>query len=418
LSPAASAADAAAERIHALLKRPGAAALLAALQDGDHEARIVGGAVRDALMGRIVEDLDIATTCPPHDVMAIARDRGWKAVPTGIEHGTVTVVIDHVRHEVTTLRRDVETDGRRAVIAFTTDFSEDARRRDFTMNALSLSADGVVHDYATGIADAAAGLVRFMGDPETRIREDYLRILRFFRFQASHGRGAPQAAGLAACAVLKDGLLRLSRERLRQELLKLLAAPGAVAAAEAMEGIGLWPRLLKDVAFDVGALRRLAALEEACGLPPDAIRRLAAGAEAVDALQGQLALSRAEAVRLAAARNQASPVTGPAMAEPALRGALFLAGFEGFRDAALVAAARGGWDAAAAAALVADAEAMAARLPANPFSSADAAALGVRPGPAMGRVLKAATEAWLAAGLPEERQHQRAILEAARAAAG
>jgi poly(A) polymerase len=209
-----------------LLALPDVAALLSAFAGAGIEARLVGGAVRDAVMGRRPGDIDVATSMPPRDVMALALAHGWKAVPTGIDHGTVTIVIAGRPYEVTTLRKDVETDGRRAVVAFTEDFGIDAFRRDFTLNALSLSADGTLHDYATGVADAKAGIIRFMGDPETRIREDYLRILRFFRFQASHGAGAPDTAALAACARLKTGLAGISRERVRQELLKLIVAPG------------------------------------------------------------------------------------------------------------------------------------------------------------------------------------------------
>lgn len=410
MSPAGSATE-----LAALLARPGPARLIAALNADGHEARIVGGAVRDALMGRRVEDVDIATTRLPEDVIAVAGAKGWKAVPTGIEHGTVTVVIDHVGHEVTTLRRDVETDGRRATVAYSRDFREDAFRRDFTINALLLSADGRVHDYATGIEDAKAGRVRFMGDPETRIREDFLRILRFFRFQASHGRGDVDAAGLAACAKLKEGMARLSRERVRQELLKLLAAEGAVAAAEAMEAIGLWPLLLPGVAFDAGALARLAALEGALGRRPDAILRLAASATP-ETLRDILALSNAEGERIVAARRQAALVEGPAFDDAGLRRLLFLAGGDGLRDACLVRAAREGWDAVAARRLLSRAATLATSLPANPFRSADVAALGVAPGPRMGAVLKTATAAWLEAGLPEEPERQQAILRAALAA--
>ncbi len=309
LSPARSGAEL--PVLAALLARPGVRRALAALGRDGHEARIVGGAVRDALMGRAVADVDIAVTLPPDAVMALARQEGWKAIPTGIEHGTVTLILDGERIEATTLRRDVETDGRRATVAYTHDFAEDALRRDFTMNALSLSADGRIHDYATGIADAEAGLVRFMGDPETRIREDYLRILRFFRFNASHGRGAPDAAGLAACAGLKAGMSKLSRERLRQETLKLLAASRAVEAAQAMEEIGLWPMVLPGLACDVARLRQLVAAEKATGRPSDAVLRLAAlctgdGA----AIQGALALSNAERQRIDAARAAASALGG------------------------------------------------------------------------------------------------------------
>ncbi len=414
LSPARSGAEL--PVLAALLARPGVRRALAALGRDGHEARIVGGAVRDALMGRAVADVDIAVTLPPDAVMALARQEGWKAIPTGIEHGTVTLILDGERIEATTLRRDVETDGRRATVAYTHDFAEDALRRDFTMNALSLSADGRIHDYATGIADAEAGLVRFMGDPETRIREDYLRILRFFRFNASHGRGAPDAAGLAACAGLKAGMSKLSRERLRQETLKLLAASRAVEAAQAMEEIGLWPMVLPGLACDVARLRQLVAAEKATGRPSDAVLRLAAlctgdGA----AIQGALALSNAERQRIDAARAAASTLGGAGFSDAALRRALFTHGAAAVDDGLFLLAAEG-LDPAEADALAGRAGALAGAVPANPFRSADAAALGVAPGPRMGRVLRAATEAWLEAGLPEGEDRRDALLRQAIAA--
>lgn len=401
-----------ASRFGALLARPGAAALLAVLGRDGEEARIVGGAVRDALIGRSVDDIDIATTMRPEAVMAAAEREGWKAVPTGIAHGTATIVIRGVPHEVTTLRRDVETDGRRAVVAFTRDFREDAARRDFTMNALSVSPDGAVHDYADGVADAHAGLVRFMGDPETRIREDYLRILRFFRFHASHGRGAPDAAALSACAALKGGMRGLSRERVRQELLKLLSAPGAVAAADAMEAIGLWPLILPDGAPDLAALRALAALEAALSRPSDPILRLAALDGGAAGLRTSLKLSNDERDRLAAAKAGASE---PADSPAAMRSLAFRLGPEALRDAILLGAAWNGREADATATQLALAEAEIASLPANPFRSADVAAMGVPPGPRMGAILNAATRAWLAAGLPTDDSRQAAILRQAHA---
>ncbi len=400
LYPARSATDESA--LAALLERPGVRRALAALARDGEEARIVGGAVRDALMGRAVSDVDIAVTLPPDEVMALARREGWKAIPTGIEHGTVTLIVDDERMEATTLRRDVATDGRRATVAYTRDFAEDALRRDFTMNALSLSGDGRVHDYATGVADARAGLVRFMGDPETRIREDYLRILRFFRFNASHGRGAPDAPGLAACAALKEGMARLSRERLRQETLKLLAAAGAVPAAEAMDRIALWPLVLPGLACDVARLRRLAAAESSCGRPADPILRLAAlCAGEGDALQAALALSNAERQRIDAARAAAAALADRGLSDVALRRALFAHGAAAVADGGLLLAGGETWGEADPAELLGRSAALAAALPANPFRSADAAALGVAPGPRMGRVLRVATEAWLEAGLPD-----------------
>jgi len=412
-------AGSATEPLAALLARPGLAALLAALEgsEREHEARAVGGAVRDALLGRPIDDVDVATTRTPAEVTALAGSVGWRAIPTGIEHGTVTVLVEGGRFEVTTLRRDVATDGRRAVVAFTRDFAEDAMRRDFTMNALSLSPDGEVHDYAGGVADARAGLVRFMGDPETRIREDYLRILRFFRFNASHGRGAPDPAGLAACAALKAGMARLSRERLRQELLKLLAAERAPAAAEAMDGIGLWPTILPGLACDVRVLGRAAALERALGRAADPIMRLAALCEGDGAsLQRALALSNADRERIDGARRALAALPASDAPDDTLRRALFALGRERVADGLLLRAASEGWTAAAAGAALERAAVLGAALPANPFRGADLAALGVAPGPRMGRALRAAAEAWLEAGLPEDPDRQAEILRQAAAA--
>jgi poly(A) polymerase len=411
LSRASSDSNAAAR---ALLSRPDVARLLAALNRDGEEARIVGGAVRDAMMARPVGDIDVATTVLPKQVMAVAKRAGWKAVPTGLAHGTVTVVIQGAPFEVTTLRRDVATDGRRATVAFTRDFREDAFRRDFTVNALSLSQDGEAHDYATGRADAHAGVIRFMGDAETRIREDYLRILRFFRFLASHGRGEPDAEGYAACGRLKAGMAQLSRERIRQELLKLLVAERTVAAARAMDGIGLWLLLLPGGSPDIAALEALVTLETGLGLvAPDPIVRLAAVAGSQTQLQDVLKLSNQEKARLETVNAFAAGVGAVAVPESALRALVFRAGAEGFEGALRLGAARHGLTLPAVEDRLRAAAPLLARPPVNPFRSADAVALGVVPGPRMGRVLKAATELWLAAGLPEDASTQAGLLRQA-----
>ncbi|MGL4241921.1 MAG: CCA tRNA nucleotidyltransferase, partial [Beijerinckiaceae bacterium] len=317
------------DSVRDLLERPDVRSLLAALEEHGAEARIVGGAVRDAVMGRTPGDIDIATPMMPDAVMALARTKGWKPVPTGVEHGTVTIVIGGHPYEVTTLRRDVETDGRRAIVAFTDDFREDAFRRDFTLNALSLGSDGMVYDYATGVVDAKAGVIRFMGDAATRIREDYLRILRFFRFQASHGRGAPEPLGLAACARLAPGMDRLSRERVRQEVVKLLVAPGAAQAVEAMDGIGLWPHVLPGLTVDTAAFQRWAELSDVLPEGRDPMSALAAltGPDApAEVLAEGLRLSRAQGALLALAATQ-SQLFARAIRDPALlREAVYRAG--------------------------------------------------------------------------------------------
>ncbi len=213
--------------------------LLALLNRDGEQARVVGGAVRNAALGLPPGDIDIATTALPAAVTARARGARLRTIATGIEHGTVTVIVGGLALEVTTLREDVETDGRHAVVRFGRDFAADAQRRDFTINALSVDPQGCVHDYADGLADLAAGRVRFIGDPVIRIREDYLRILRFFRFSAAYGAGRLDSEGLAAAKQERGGLEHLSRERIRAELLKLLVAPYASDVVAAMEQAGL-----------------------------------------------------------------------------------------------------------------------------------------------------------------------------------
>src|SRR3954469_6343644 len=221
--------------------------LLAVLDGGGEEARVVGGAVRNAMLAEPIGEIDVATTALPREVIRRAQAAGFKAVPTGIEHGTITVVVHGQPFEVTTLREDVETFGRHAKVAFGRDWKRDAERRDFTMNALSAARDGTLFDYVGGLADVAARRVRFIGEPAKRIAEDYLRILRFFRFHAAYGEGVPDADGLAACIAGRSGLERLSRERIRMELMRLLAAKGALPALVVMAESGLLDRVLAGV---------------------------------------------------------------------------------------------------------------------------------------------------------------------------
>ncbi|MCJ2129041.1 CCA tRNA nucleotidyltransferase [Methylobacterium sp. E-045] len=227
-----------------LLADPAVSHVLSVLKGDGEETRIVGGSVRDALLGQVGADIDLATTLLPQDVMRRATAASLKAIPTGIEHGTVTILADGRAFEVTTLREDVETDGRHAVVRFGRDFARDAERRDFTINALSLSRDGVLHDTTGGEADLHGGRVRFIGDAATRIREDALRILRFFRFHARYGIGAPDKDGLRAATDAGTALDGLSRERVRSELLKLLDAPGVIAAVLEMRKAGLLSRII------------------------------------------------------------------------------------------------------------------------------------------------------------------------------
>ncbi|OJY34497.1 MAG: CCA tRNA nucleotidyltransferase [Rhodobacterales bacterium 65-51] len=267
----------------------------AALTGAGAQALFVGGCVRNALLGAAVNDIDIATDAQPETVVRLCEAAGFRVVPTGIEHGTVTVVAKGVPHEVTTFRRDVETDGRRATVAFSTDVAEDAARRDFTMNALYAAPDGVVIDPLGGLPDLLARRLRFVGEPEQRIREDYLRILRFFRFHAWYGDPAQgiDTDGLAACAVLAEGLEMLSAERVGAEMRKLLAAPDPAPSVAAMAQTGILQRVLPGA--DPTALAPLVHLE--AGISPRWMRRLAVlGGEAVD---DRWRLSRAESRDLA-----------------------------------------------------------------------------------------------------------------------
>ena len=283
--------------------KTGALARLLGVLDGDgEEARVVGGAVRNALLEMPIAEIDVATTAVPDEVVKRVTAAGFKPVPTGIEHGTITVVIEKHPFEVTTLRRDVETYGRHAKVAFGRDWKVDAERRDFTINGLSAARDGTVYDYVGGLDDLAARRVRFIGDPAKRIAEDYLRILRFFRFHAAYGAGGhPDAEGLAACIAGRAGLDQLSRERVRMEMMKLLVAPHAVPTLIAMADSGLLLRVLGGVGY-LAAFENMAKVEAAAGLAADPARRLGALAVAVaedaERLWQRLRLTNVEHARL------------------------------------------------------------------------------------------------------------------------
>jgi poly(A) polymerase len=250
--------------------------LLRVLGTGEGETRYVGGSVRDTLLGLAVADVDLATRLRPDEVMRRVESAGMKAVPTGLAHGTVTAVLRGKPVEITTLRRDVSTDGRRATVAFTDDWREDAARRDFTINALSADpGTGEVFDYFDGLADLAAKRVRFIGDPLTRIAEDHLRILRFFRFHARFGTGDPDEAGLQACAARANDLMALSRERISGELLRLLALHDPTPTVRIMIEQGIFRPIIPEIT-DADPLGRLVECEAEAGIPADPIRRLAA----------------------------------------------------------------------------------------------------------------------------------------------
>jgi poly(A) polymerase len=392
---------------------PAIAKVFAALAKGGAEARIVGGAVRNALIDLPVKDVDIATTALPDDVMRLARDAGLGANPTGIDHGTITVVADKQTFEVTTLRRDVATDGRRAVVAFTTSWDEDAARRDFTINAIYCATDGTLYDPVGGLDDLRKRRVRFIGHAEARIREDFLRILRFFRFNAEYGDGHLDPVGLAAVGALKDGLSLLSAERVRIETFKLLSAPGAVDVLNVMYKIGILQLILRT-RLEPDRLARLAAIEAVLGEAPDALTRLAALAvvEPGDAalLTEQLKLSNAEASKLAVAAT-GDPGIDPAAPEPAARAALYKLGSDAFRRAARLAWAGSGASANAqdwrARALLPDRW----KAPHMPFSGSDVLALGIAPGPAVGGVLQAFERWWIENDFPSDAARQSKMLK-------
>lgn len=366
------------------LQEPELKRIFAAIAAAGGEARVAGGAVRNALLGQPIADIDLATTLAPEAVTAACTKAGLKVHPTGIDHGTVTVVAGKRAFEVTTLRHDVETDGRRARVAFTGDWQADARRRDFTVNALYCDQRGKIYDVTDGYRDILRKRIRFVGRAEQRIAEDYLRILRFFRFHAQIGKGAPDKAGLAACVRLRKGLDRLSAERIRQELLKLLAAPGAVATLRLMATRGI----LEHIVPHTEEWRVLVRL------PPDPILRLCAIAAEPDGLKERLRLSNREAERIAALA--ATPALSPKLREAERRAMLYGMGAEAWCDAVRLAWARSrapitdrGWHRLLS---------LAKRwpVPVFPVTGRDLTGRGMKPGPELGAVLRRLEDWWIA----------------------
>jgi len=396
------------------LVRGEVAALLGLLNSQGEEARVVGGAVRNALLRLPVDELDIATTAVPDEVVRRVEGAGWKTVPTGIEHGTVTVLIGGRPFEVTTLRRDVETYGRKAKVVFGRDWVADAERRDFTINALSLSVEGKVHDYVGGLADLATHRVRFIGDPAQRIAEDYLRILRFFRFHAWYGQGTPDPAGLDACIRARGGIETLSRERVRTELLKLMLAPHATPTLALMSETGLLGSVLGGVAL-LASFENMVKVEAAAGFEADAVRRLGALsvwiAEDGERLAQRLRLSNADAERLGALERwwQISPAAGEHFA----RTLLYRLGAQHFVDQVLLA-----WSRSAAGAVHREWRALAEMpqtwtAPEFPLRASDFIARGLAPGPALGAAMRSAETSWIAADFPADRAAIEAIADRA-----
>jgi poly(A) polymerase len=397
------------------LTRGPAAAVLAVLDRDGEEARIVGGAVRNALLGMPPGDIDIATTALPNEIIRRTSAAGFRPVATGIEHGTVTVVADGVPFEVTTLRQDIETYGRRAKVVFGRDWRLDAQRRDFSINALFLSRDGAIHDYVGGRTDLAAHRVRFIGEPATRIAEDNLRILRFFRFHASYGEGAPDPAGLAAGIRARERIASLSRERVRMELMKLLVAPRAGPTLAVMAEAGILGPVLGGVPL-VGSFTRMEEIEAASGLAPDACRRLGALAvfivEDTERLAERLRLSNAETGRLAS-MAQAWWQLSAAAGEHALRALLYRLGEQRFGDRVALAWSRAQASTAHPAWHRALTLPQRWKPPTLPLKAADLIARGVAKGPALGHALAAAEAAWVAADFPREAAALAAIADAA-----
>ncbi len=390
--------------------------LLAVLDGQGEEARVVGGAVRNALLGLPAQEIDVATTAVPQEVVHRVQMAGFKPVPTGIEHGTVTVVVDKTPFEVTTLRQDVETDGRHAKVAFGRDWRADAERRDFTINAFSAARDGTVYDYVGGLADLAARRVRFIGDPKQRIEEDYLRILRFFRFHAAYGTSDhPDREGLVACINCRAGLDTLSRERVRMELMKLMVAPHVVPTLIAMSDAGLTLRVLGGVSY-LGGFEMMAKVEAALHAAPDPGRRLAAlgvwVAEDAERLSHKLRLTNVEHERLSSmALNWR--LLSPGLSEQARRAFLYRLGPLKFTDAALLAWARShahandeAWRALAALPQHWTA-------PVFPLKAADLMERGLDKGPALGAAMRAAEEAWIKADFPQDEAALKKIADGA-----
>jgi poly(A) polymerase len=377
------------------------ARVLKLLNENGEEARVVGGAVRNALLEIPIGDVDIATTALPDEVIRRAKAAGIKSVPTGIDHGTVTLVVDAHPFEVTTLREDTETFGRKAKVAFGRDWVGDAHRRDFTINALSAGADGVVYDYVGGLDDIATRRVRFIGDAAQRIAEDYLRILRFFRMHAAFGTGEVDRVGYLACIAGRAGLATLSAERIRMEMLKLLVADGATGAVTAMADAGLLQPFFAGVAY-IGPFAAMIAAERDLGLKADPIRRLAALAVAVteDAkrVAARLRLSNVEAKALDSMGHRWWRFAG--MDEARGRRLLYRLGADSYRNRLMLAWARAGSDTDPAYWRVFATLPERWRAPKFPLKAADFLARGVAEGPALGQVLTLAEDAWLAADFP------------------
>ncbi|MBB4631153.1 CCA tRNA nucleotidyltransferase [Sphingosinicella soli] len=384
----------------------GGAAVLRALDAENGTTRLVGGAVRDALLDLPVTDVDLATALSPAEVTKRLEAAGIQVVPTGIAHGTVTAVTPDLIIEVTTLRRDVSTDGRRATVKYTADWREDAARRDFTINALyARLPGGDIDDWFGGLLDLHEGRVRFIGEPLQRIAEDHLRILRFFRFHSRFGRGAPDAEGLAACAARANDLMALSRERIRDELFRILVLPRAAETLALMLALGILKPVLPEIVPEcVPHLAALAGREAAWGVDPDPIRRFAA------LLPQREGLGAEFGARLRLSRRDTARLDALGVADPALPGdpftAAYFRGVDVARDRLLLLGedARAAWEA------LAD-----WRKPAMPVSGKDIIARGISAGPEVSRRLQRFERDWVASGCPLDAARIDDLLAAALA---
>ena len=372
--------------------------IFAAIGNAGGEARVAGGAVRNALLGIPVADIDLATNLSPEQVTKACKAAGLAVHPTGIDHGTVTVVSNHHPYEVTTLRHDIETDGRRAKVQYTDDWQADAMRRDFTMNALYCDASGKLYDFTNGYADLLRKRIIFVGSAAKRIEEDYLRVLRFFRFHARFGKGTPDKAGLEACVRHRKGLGGLSAERIRQEMFKLLAAPGAVPTLKLMAKHGILSHLLPYTE----QWRVIARL------PPDPVLRLAVLAAMPASMKDRWRLSNVEERRIAQIVSRMPPT--PALRPREQRAMLYHLGAEAWRDLVQVAWAR-------------SRDAMNDRrwkrllrlpdrwpVPALPLSGHDLIATGLPPGPAVGDALRQLEDWWVASDFKPDKDELLARL--------
>ena len=374
------------------LNEPRLQELMRVIAEAGGDVRVAGGAVRNSLLGVPISDVDLATTMLPDDLMHVCKAAGFGVHPTGIDHGTVTVVNKGQPFEVTTLRLDVETDGRRAVVKFTDDWQADALRRDFTINAMYCDSSGKIYDYTTGYHDIQRKRVRFVGDSALRIKEDYLRILRFFRFHAWYGKGSPCPVGLAASVKLKSGLKKISVERIRQELMKLIVAPRAVDTLKVMATSGIL-RVILPYTEDWRVIGRL---------PADAVLRLFVLARKPSTLKDLLRLSNEESLRIE--NLSAAPELSPKLRDAEQRSMFYQLGEQTYVDVVRLS-----WAQSKASHSSAKWQALLDlpqewSLPKFPITGRDLIELGHTPGPAMGEVLRQLEDWWVASDFVPSRE--------------